>query len=427
MNEKKEKIGLESRQMARRMLAQNIDDEKAKGMNKLSMKDQGLVKAITSIALRHRGEIEYYILQAMDRKPPVKARHLIHTLHVAVAQIMFMEVPDHSAIDLAVSDLASDKRSERFKGLGNAVLRKISKDKEKMMNEDVKWRGKVNCPKWLWQQLRKDYGREKAELIVAAHIVEPPINIMVKDNVKKWVDKFGEESDSEIVFGNCIRIKPCDVTKLEGFKDGEWWVQDAAASLPVELFGEVKGKRIADLCAAPGGKTIQLILKGAKVTAVERDETRIKRLKENLLRMKLKAEIIQQDVMTWKPKELFDGILIDAPCSSTGTIRRHPDVQWKKNEEEVTEMAEYQKNIIDVAIEMVKIGGTIIFANCSLAKEEGENVLAKMLKTKKVENNHIKPKEIFEMKKFINRQGAMRTLPCDDIDGFFAARMVRVK
>ena len=226
------------------------------------------------------------------------------------------------------------------------------------------------------------------------------------------------------------------VTALPGFDEGAWWVQDAAASIPARLLGNVAGLRVADLCAAPGGKTAQLVVAGAKVTAVDRAPARLKRLQENLTRLSLEAELVCADAATWTPEQQFDAVLLDAPCTSTGTIRRHPDVPWLKRSADITSLAAAQRRLLDHAITLIKPGGTLVYCTCSLEPEEGADVVADLLaREQSVRRVPIAAAEVFGETDFINQDGDLRTLPCHftdadsrfaGVDGFYAARLEKL-
>jgi len=229
------------------------------------------------------------------------------------------------------------------------------------------------------------------------------------------------------------------VTALPGFAEGAWWVQDAAASLPARLFGDLQGLSVADLCAAPGGKTAQLALAGARVTAVDRSPARINRLRDNLERLSLDAQTVAADVQEWQPDSLtagpFDAVLLDAPCSSTGTIRRHPDVPWLKSETDIATLAALQPKLIDRAVALLKPGGTLVYCVCSLEPEEGvEQIAALLARNSGVARKPIAPDEVAGRTEFITADGDLRTLPphlpdpgprWGGLDGFYAARLVK--
>jgi 16S rRNA (cytosine967-C5)-methyltransferase len=226
------------------------------------------------------------------------------------------------------------------------------------------------------------------------------------------------------------------VADLPGYGEGAWWVQDAAAALPARLLGDVAGMRVADLCAAPGGKTVQLAAAGARVTAVDISASRLKRLAVNLARLGLEAEIVTADLMKYEPARPFDAILLDAPCSSTGTARRHPDIPWTKTPEDIDKLAEVQRRLLGRAVRMVKPGGRVVFSNCSLDPAEGEDLVEKFLvETAGIRLDPVRPGEFDGVDPFITTRGTLRTTPADldvgtsalsGMDGFFATRFVRL-
>ncbi|MGI9364876.1 MAG: RsmB/NOP family class I SAM-dependent RNA methyltransferase [Rhizobiaceae bacterium] len=444
------KPGLATRTAATILLTRVVDDGRSlDGLldtrhgptqyKELSDADKALSRAIVVTALRHRGEIEIGLSKVLDRKPPKNARHLIHTLHVATAQILHMDVPDSAAVDLAIAALKNDQRSTRFAGLANAVLRRLSREKMDMFSTmSTSEIAVTNMSPWLRKRIRKDYGKERLASIAIQHMLEPIIDLTVKSDPEQWAEKLGGIH----LFGNSLRVdRPGRIESWPGFGEGKWWIQDAAASLPVNLFGELSGRTALDLCAAPGGKTAQLASGGAQVTALEASTPRLDRLNSNLQRLNLNAETINADMMEWTSDRLFDAVLLDAPCSSTGTIRRHPDVQWNKSEQIVNELAQLQIDMIIRAAEFVKPGGTLVFANCSIDRAEGEDVYATILSRDiGLEPDPTTAEECFGLAELINRQGTIRSLPCHlqcpappagmksesrrwtGLDGFFCAR-----
>jgi 16S rRNA (cytosine967-C5)-methyltransferase len=233
--------------------------------------------------------------------------------------------------------------------------------------------------------------------------------------------------------GGMLRLENAgNVTGLPGFGEGEFWVQDFAASLPVCLFGDLRGRRAIDLCAAPGGKTAQLVSAGAEVTAVDRDPGRVARLQENLHRLRLDARIVRSDVRDFSPDLAAECVLLDAPCTSTGTIRRHPELPWIKSAADVMASAEAASALLDAAAEMVARSGTLVFAVCSLEVEEGPEQIEHFLRRNaEFRRQRVEPSEIFGLGECINAQGDLRSLPCHlaesgGMDGFYAARLARV-
>jgi 16S rRNA (cytosine967-C5)-methyltransferase len=308
------------------------------------------------------------------------------------------------------------------------VLRRIAREgKRDLANLDTLT---LDTPQWLLTRWAQHYGTDKTRAIAAANLHEPALDLTVKSEPEKWAERLG----GRVMPNGTVRlIAHGVVTALPGFAEGEWWVQDAAASLPMRLLGDVKGKSVADLCAAPGGKTAQLAHAGAQVTAVDRSAPRLKRLSENFARLGLQADIVTADATTWKGGP-FDAILLDAPCMATGTIRRHPDIPWLKGETDLVKLAALQRRLLDHAVTLLKPGGTLVYCTCSLEPEEGENQIAELLsRNTDVQRRPIEPSEVADSA-FMTGAGDMRTLPCHwpdpdsrfaGLDGFYAARLVR--
>jgi 16S rRNA (cytosine967-C5)-methyltransferase len=434
--------GLAARKAAAKLLAIVIDantaldgltdhDNGHPQFRALDMRDRGLVRAILITALRFRVTIEKLLSARLDRKLPVNATALSHILHVAAAQILFLDIPDSAAVDLAVTHAKSDPRTTRFSGLVNGVLRSLARAKDTELAPMLA--GTDDAPDWFRDRLAAAYGAESAKKILAAHRVEAPVDFTVKSDPELWAEKFGG-----IVLPNrTVRVEKLSahVTELPGFADGEWWVQDAAASLPARLFGDIAGLSVADLCAAPGGKTAQLVVAGAKVTAIDASKNRLARLALNLERLRLSAELVHADILEFKPPQLFDAVLLDAPCSSTGTVRRHPDVPWTKSPADIEKLAGLQSRLLGAAIRLVRPGGSIVFSNCSLDPLEGETLHAAFIATASgVVDDPLRPGEIAGIDDFLTPAGTLRTTPADlhlasptlsGLDGFFAARLRR--
>ncbi|MBV2144810.1 methyltransferase domain-containing protein [Falsochrobactrum sp. TDYN1] len=400
----------------------------------LEPRDRALVRAILGSALRNRGAIERAISKRLDRPLPENAVALKHLLHVAVAQIFYLDLPDHSAVDLAVEAAGADPRNRKYAGLVNALLRRLSRNKERALAHTLQL--ETNVPEWFSTSIKEAYGTEKSAAIFAMHAYEPPIDFTVRGDPKLWAEKLG----GVVLPNGSVRLETVEgiLTELPGFAEGEWWVQDVAASLPARLMGNIRDKRVADLCAAPGGKTAQLALQGAKVTALDLSENRLKRLQGNLERLGFNAETIAINLLDYKPVNLFDAVLLDAPCSSTGTVRRHPDVPWTKTPADIDKLANLQAKLLAHAATLVNPGGLIVFSNCSLHPEEGELVAQAAAENPLLESCPITPADCPGLEGLITPEGFLRSTPADlpaecfdgnprlaGMDGFFAARFKR--
>lgn len=396
----------------------------------LSDQDRLLVKAILLSTLRNYQIIEKFLDHLLEKPLPTGAVSLRHILRIGAAQILYLDVPDHSAVDLAVEQANIDPRNRRFANLVNAILRRMAREKEKMLPKLGEKTAML--PDWYAKKLSKSYGFNRARKMMQLMSQPAPVDITVKSDADLWADKLGGTKLTDW----SVRLDKLDgpLQSLLGFEDGDWWVQDLAASLPARLFGDLNGKRVIDLCAAPGGKTAQLILAGAEVTALDRSKSRLNRLNENLDRLKLTAQTEISRMEKYQTEDLFDMALLDAPCSSTGTIRRHPDVVWTKDEGDISYLADVQKGLLDHAITLIKPGGVIIFSNCSLEPEEGEDMITQYVADNqdKVEIEPIDSSLCPGFQSAITEDGFIRTTPDfslneDDqlqgADGFFAARL----
>jgi 16S rRNA (cytosine967-C5)-methyltransferase len=397
----------------------------------LDQRDRSLVRAILTTALRYRVTIGKLIARRLERPLPPNAHTLAHILHVAAAQILFLDAPDSAAVDLAVTHAKSDPRTARFAALVNGLLRSLARGKEAELGPMLDTT--VDAPAWFAERLTSAYGRPKATAILAAHRVEAPFDFSVRSNPELWAERLG----GFVLPTGSVRVGRLAgaVSDMPGFAEGAWWVQDAAAALPARLLGDVAGHRVADLCAAPGGKTAQLILAGARVTALDTSKNRLARLARNLERLRLEADLVEADMLTWRPAELFDAVLLDAPCSSTGTVRRHPDVPWTKSMGDVEKLAALQERMVAAAMGLVKPGGRVVFSNCSLDPAEGEDLVRTFLATTgDVQLDPVLPGEIAAADDFVTEGGLLRTTPANlrlatpavsGLDGFFAARFRR--
>ena len=396
----------------------------------LEERDRALARAIVAVVLRRLGTLRHLLGVFLDRGPPPQAPRVETALLIGAAQILFLEVPDHAAVDLAVRLAQADRHAAHYAGLVNAVLRRVTREgAARLAALDA---AVLDTPDWLLARWTETYGGPTAHAIAAANGREPALDLTVKSDAEAWAAKL---NGRVLPTGSVRTIAHGSVTALPGFAEGAWWVQDAAAALPARLIGDVRGRRIADLCAAPGGKTAQLAAAGASVIAVDRAPARLKRLKENLERLSLTAELVCADATEWTAEQKFEAVLLDAPCSSTGTIRRHPDVPWLKSAADITQLAGLQRRLIARAVALTKPGGTLIYCTCSLEPEENENIVAAFLAHEpSVRRAPIAAAEVFGHDEFISKDGDLRTLPCHlpdadsrlgGLDGFYAARLVK--
>ncbi len=393
------------------------------GFAALPDRDRRLARAIASTTLRRHGEIWALLDRLIEKRPP-RSRDFFHILEVAVAQILFMEVADHAAVSIAIDRISADPKARHLKGLANAVLRRIARERDALIAYIDSPR--LDTPEWLWERWCATWGEATARAIAEAHLVEPALDISVKDDPAGWAGKLG----GAVTATGSVRLPdPGPVEALAGYAEGAWWVQDMAAALPARLLGDVTGMRVADLCAAPGGKTAALCHAGATVTAVDISANRLKRLAANLDRLNLVAETVAADILDWTPPQAFDAVLLDAPCSSTGTIRRHPDIAWLKQPADIVTLAGLQTRMIGRAAAMLKPGGTLVYCTCSLEPEEGEDQVAAAL-GEGLTLLPVNADEIGGLRETVTPAGCVRTLPCHGagsgvapgMDGFFMAR-----
>jgi 16S rRNA (cytosine967-C5)-methyltransferase len=347
-------------------------------------------------------------------------------LRIGAVQILFLDTPPHAAISTAV-ELLKHTDLAGYAKLVNAVLRRLDREGRPWVETQTN-AGELNTPHWLWNSWIKSYGEDTARKIADAHLKSAPTDICVASDPEGWAQTLG----GEILPTGAIRLAdPGDITQLPGFNDGHWWVQDVAAQIPARLLGDVKDKRVLDLCAAPGGKTLQLAAAGAHVTALDLSEKRLERLKENLTRLNLKAEIVAADAGKWVPDELFPLILLDAPCSATGTLRRHPDGLHLKTADDVTRLTLVQDRLIRAALDMLAPDGILVYCVCSLEKVEGERQIEYLVATTpSMKRVPIRPEEVGGMTELLTPRGDMRSLPFHmadkgGMDSFFAARLQR--
>jgi len=415
--------------------------DKALGFAALEERDRAAIRRLVATCLRRLGQIDALIAHFVPRQP---AGLPLQALRLGLCDLLLLGTPAHAAVSASVDILPPpEKGGAKARGLVNAVLRRASRDNgqegtDLLLQQDA---GRLNTPAWLAKRWIAAYGEATARAIMEAHLAEAPLDMSVKPGLEaEWAEKL----QAEILPGGSLRrMAGGAVEHLPGFSDGTWWVQDAAAALPAKLFGDLAGKRIADLCAAPGGKTAQLLSLGAEVYAIDRSEARLQRLKRNLARLHLKAMVRTADAESWQPESLqpesgqpgesalLDGVLLDAPCSATGTIRRHPDLPYLKRAVDIAKLADLQRRLLGHALSLLKPGGLLIYCVCSLEPEEGEAHLDWLRQRKDCEILPITASELGLDAAMITKDGALRSLPCHwpergGMDGFFVLRLRKI-
>ncbi|PWB80129.1 MAG: MFS transporter [Methylocystaceae bacterium] len=392
-------------------------------------RDVALVRSISAVALRRLGTIRHALSVLLEKGLPKQGTRLEWPLIAAAAQILYLDTPDHAAVDLAVRAARLEPKTAPFAGLVNGVLRNLIRRREEFLTGgDALTR---DTPAWLAQRWTKAYGEATARAFAAAHMQEPPLDLTVKSDPGAWAERLG----GVVLPTGSVRLRTREaVSELAGYAEGEWWVQDAAAALPARLLRARADERILDMCAAPGGKTAQLALADAEVTALDRSAERLKLLAANLERLKLHADVAVGDATTYSARP-FDAVLIDAPCSATGTIRRHPDVPWTKKPGDLDALVALQARMLDRAATLLRPGGRMVYCTCSLEPEEGEAQVAAFLRRQpEFRRQPIEAEADAIPAEFITIEGDLRTLPSywpseeprlSGLDGFFAARFVR--
>ena len=396
----------------------------------LPQRERSFTRMLLTTTLRRLGQIDDLIAFAQDDPDKLKTPVIRNILRLGITQLFFMNVPDHASVDTSVR-LAEDMGMERQKGFINAILRKLGREgEERLKKQDA---ARLNTPEWLLKIWIEDYGMKEAAQIAEAHMNEAPLDFTIKniDDRPYWGNTL---QAAELSTGTLRRMSGGNIREMEGFEDGKWWIQDASAALPAHLLGDIKDQLVVDMCAAPGGKTLQLASMGAQVIALDRSAKRLKRLEENLDRMQLheKVKIEIADASVWTSPEPLQRILVDAPCSATGTIRRHPDTGYLKSPKDITSLTSVQERLLNHAASLLGVGGLLIYCTCSLQKIEGEQQIEKFLKTHpEFQRVPIAPHEIGDYEELINDNGDLRILPYHlnsqgGMDGFFISRLTRV-
>ncbi|MBQ3117792.1 MAG: 16S rRNA (cytosine(967)-C(5))-methyltransferase RsmB [Alphaproteobacteria bacterium] len=377
----------------------------------LSHTDKQFVRMLVLTVLRRWGQLKFLVNQCLDKPLPEKRRDILVVLALGVAQLYYLNTPPHAATDTAVQLTRVIKQSA-FTKLVNAVLRSFVRKGKTLKEPSVL----LNYPEWLMDDWKQNYGEEVAEKMLLSLMDSGYLDITVKTNPQEWAERW----NGVVLNTGTVRCPyQGDVALMDGYADGLWWVQEASASIPAQLFDELQNKRVADLCAAPGGKTAQLACRRAFVDAYDISEKRLMRLRENMKRLKLEdyVQVKCQDILTITEKQVYDAVLLDAPCSATGTIRRHPDLLYHRTKEDVQRLTQIQSALLQKAIDLLKPNGQLVYSTCSLMRDENESVVQQaLLNNKNLERVVLNKK----WQPFLNANGAIQVLPTMGQDGFYA-------
>ena len=376
-------------------------------------------KFILSALCRKLFEIDNIIDQLTDKNISPRNIMVRNCIRIALIELIDLDRPAYAVINSWVEIAKNKKRLMHFSKLINALLRKFLKNNTKSNLIVAK-----KIPGWLWSSWSNTYGKIEASKIIEASLTEPPLDI-------SYVDQENNFLQLQNTLPGSFRLKnPGKINEIEGFKEGRWWVQDVGATIPVNVLGDINNKEVLDLCSAPGGKTMQLLAKGANVTSIEISKKRIGTMQENFQRTQLKPKIICADILKWTSDKKYDFILLDAPCSATGTIRKNPDLIHIKEQHDLKQNIQLQKLLLRRAISFLSSTGVLVYCVCSLEIEEGEDQIEAFLaENTTISLMPIDDKEFPEYKHFINPRGYLRTLPHlqvdGGIDGFFISKLYK--
>ncbi len=403
-------------------------------------RDRRFAHRLVLTVLRYRGVLLAAVDSLLDRPLPAGQLRVRLLLETGLAQLLLLDVPDHAAVDSSVA-LAGALRLGRYRALVNAVLRRAQRECGRL--EALPDAPFAALPEWIAARWIDRFGRNTAAGIAAVLRTEPPLDISVARDPEGWAARL----DGAVLTGNTVRRAAGPVAGLDGYdgeegRDGDrndgdrnggggWWVQDAGAALPARLLPAPEDGLVLDLCAAPGGKTAQLAAMGARVVAVDRSAKRLQRLRDNLRRLRLQADIVEADAATWRHPDPVGAILLDAPCSATGTLRRRPDIAWTKTAADIAALARVQAALLANAAAQLRPGGVLVYAVCSLEAEEGPDPIARFLaQDPAFERMPVEAAELGPMADALTPEGDVQTLPCHlapqgGMDGFFIARLRR--
>lgn len=387
--------------------------------NNLDGSDRAFARAIASSALRHLGWIDRGVAPFLSRPLSATGAEIRALIRAGAAQIWFMDVPHHAAVSETVEAARLWSPARSGGGFLNAALRRVTESESPAhtISPLVLW------PDWLAGRLGSAYGREVAEALALAQLEEPSLNLSPKGDGAHVAEATG----GTLLPDGAIDIISGAVETLPGYAAGEWWVQDAAARIPAHLLAPQPGERILDLCAAPGGKTLQLAAAGAEVTALDRSRPRLERLKENLTRTGLHADVIIADGETWAPPALFPKILLDAPCSALGTLRRHPESAWIKTQDDVARFPGVQARLLAAAAGMLEPGGSLVYCVCTPLPAEGVDIVEGAIAKGILARAPVKAEEIPGFEDALTPAGDVLTLPMKGrkYDAFYIARLTK--
>ena len=381
----------------------NLDDIFAAETHSLSERDRRFVRHLLAILLKRLGQIDIIINTLLKKPLPLRARRAQHILRMGVAQLVWMETPEHAAVSTCV-ELAKQTGQTFYSKLINGVLRNLCRQRPTLAEDSC------NFPEWMLSAWIKAYGKTQTQAIIQAFLQTPPTMITVKENPALWAQKLKGELLSS---GSIILPEHADIQSLPGYREGMWWVQNESASLAVKALGPVANLCVADLCAAPGGKTAQLAALGAQVDAYDISPKRLEKLKENLKRLNLSANVICADVNKLQTKRTYDAVVLDAPCSATGTLAHHPDVLYHRTPKDIEKLTAVQNSLLKKAHQLVKPKGKVVYCTCSLQAQEGEERIAQVLDL----FNIIPLKD----PQHATKKGFLRIYPNGYDDGFFIA------
>ncbi len=395
--------------------------KKSSHFSNLINEDKSFCRLLISTTLRNLISIDYLLTKFLSKplnKTPLK---VLMILRINVAQSFFLKTPDHAVVNTSV-----ELSGKKWKGLVNGVSREILRNKDKAkkyLNESDK------VPNWLLKRWKRDWSKNYKDIFKGHLNLNPPIDLYVKNNANYWARKLNGKK----LGNNCVRLfTPGLITNLEGYELGEWWIQDYSSQIPVNLLEIQNNDDVLDLCAAPGGKTAQLISLGAKVTSIDNNKKRLFRLEQNLKRLNYKAIIRNTDIRNFSTQKTWSKIILDAPCSSTGTLRKNPEIMYQKKESDIVSLSKLQSDLLDTAWDLLKEDGTLIYCTCSLEKEEGENQIESFIKRKKNSLlDEINTSEIDKKLNVSNQNKWLRIFPNSlnykgGNDGFFIARIKKI-